>query len=59
MKTEKVYDNGGECLGDMFVDLSKLQKDSVLAIYQIIYLDELALIHEKLISNNTQKKAPN
>jgi len=35
----KVYTAGGECLGDEFVDLSKLQLDSKKAILQIIYLD--------------------
>ena len=38
MKT--VYDCGGECLGDEWVDLSGLQESTKEAILQIIYLDE-------------------
>jgi len=40
MKLETVYDNGGEYLGDEYVNLSILQQDTKLAIIQIIYLDE-------------------
>ena len=35
-----VYDDVGECLGDAFVDLAGLQNSSLLAILQIIELDE-------------------
>ena len=37
---KKVYGNGGECLGDEWVDLSGLQLDTKKAIMQMIYLDE-------------------
>jgi hypothetical protein len=37
MKT--VYDNGGECLSDEYVDLSGLHGDTKKAILQMIYLD--------------------
>ncbi len=36
----KVYDNGGECLGDEWVDLASLQDDTKKAILQMIYLDK-------------------
>ena len=40
MKLEKVYNNDGELLGDQYTNLSHLQKDTRLAIIQIIHLDE-------------------
>ena len=39
-KVKTVYDCGGECLGDEWVDLSGLQESTKEAILQIIYLDE-------------------
>ncbi len=41
MTTITAYDNGGECLGDEFVDLSGLQDDTKKAILQLVYLDSL------------------
>ena len=38
---EEVYDSGGECLGDEYVNLNSLQLDSKKAIMQIIYIDGL------------------
>ena len=37
---KKVYDCGGEYLGNEWVDLSGLQEDTRKAILQMIYLDE-------------------
>jgi len=37
----EVYDCGGGCLGDEWVDLSGLQGDTKRAIIQIIYLDKV------------------
>ncbi len=45
MKARKVYNSGGELLGDEFVDLSKLQLDTKKAIMQLIYLDETVDIY--------------
>ena len=39
-KMRTVYDNGGECLGDEFVNLAGLQPSTKEAIQQMIYLDE-------------------
>ena len=47
MKIQNVYTSGGECLGDEYVDLSGLQKDTKLAIIQMIYLDERLDIMDK------------
>ncbi|MHA1558486.1 MAG: hypothetical protein ACTSXG_01570 [Alphaproteobacteria bacterium] len=47
MKT--VYDNGGECLGDEFIDLSRLQEDTKKAILQMVYLDKTLDIHNDQI----------
>lgn len=45
----KVYDCGGECLGNEYADLSKLQEASKLAVMQIIYLDKaMALVMDHL-----------
>ena len=40
MKTEAVYDNGGEYIGDEYVNLHNLQGDTKKAILQMIYLDK-------------------
>jgi len=40
MKLEEVYDEGGERLGDEYVNLSSLQGDTKAAIIQLIHLDE-------------------
>ena len=38
---EEAYDVCGEYLGDEFVDLSGLQRDTRRAILQVIYLDNM------------------
>jgi len=48
MKLEKVYDGGGECLGNEYINISELQRDTKRAIAQIIYLDEV----ERLIDSH-------
>ena len=40
MDIEKVYDCGGECLGDEYINIAGLQGDTKKAIVQLIYLDE-------------------
>ena len=58
MKFERVYDNGGECLGDLYVDLSELQKDSVMAILHIAYMDKAMLVTDRVIKDhNTARVA--
>jgi len=53
MKLIEAYDNGGELLGDEFLDISSLQTDTKKAILQLIYLDETVDIYnEKLNSLN-------
>ena len=37
---ETVYDNGGECLGDEYINLGGLMEDTRIAILQMVYLDE-------------------
>jgi len=58
MKLEKVYDCGGEPLGDLYVNLDGLQKDTMLAINQLIYLDKTVNITSNFIDKIEQKKAP-
>ena len=50
MKT--VYDNGGECLGDEFIDLSGLQESTKHAILQMVYLDNTLDVLNELNNNN-------
>ena len=49
---ETVYDNGGECLGNEFIDLYGLQESTKKAILQMVDLDKTvdSLLEE--ISNN-------
>ena len=47
MKLIKTYDCSGRCLGEEFVDLSKLQQSTKEAILQMIYLDETLDIYTK------------
>ena len=56
MKIQKVYDNGGECLGDEWIDLSGLQQDTKLAIIQIIYLDDTVDIMNDSLNKATTTK---
>ena len=46
---EKVYDEGGRCLGDQYVDLSVLQVDTKRAIIHFIYLDNLGRVTTNLV----------
>ena len=50
METMTVYDNGGECLGDEYIDLSTLQSGTKEAILQLIYLDETIDVMNDLIN---------
>lgn len=45
MKLEEVYDEGGERLGDEYVNLSSLQGDTKKAVIQLIHLDETVDIY--------------
>lgn len=53
MKT--VYDNGGECLGNEFIDLSDLQESTKDAILQMVYLDETLDVLNNQVNNNERK----
>lgn len=51
-----VYDNGGECLGDEFVNLAGLQQSTKDAIQQMVHLEEtLVLLRERTNSSEHLK----
>ena len=56
MKVVTVYDEGGECLGDEYVDLSTLQQDTKKAIIQLIHLDETVDVYNDALKIRRSKK---
>jgi len=54
MKIESVYDNGGNLLGDEYINLVNLQEDTKLAVSQIVNLDECAALITKF-SNSLEE----
>lgn len=55
MKVVTVYDEGGECLGDEYVDLSTLQQDTKKAIIQLIHLDETVDVYNDALKIRRSK----
>jgi len=55
MKLEEVYNEGGERLGDEYVDISSLQSDTKSAIMQLIYLDKTVDVYNESL-NKTRVK---
>jgi len=49
-KLATVYDEGGEFLGDEYVDLSGLQEDTKNAILQLMYLDKTVDIYNDALN---------
>ena len=41
----KVYDSGGECLGEEWINLLDLQNDTKQAIIHLIYLDKIMYLY--------------
>ena len=50
MKLTTAYDEGGEFLGDEYVDLSGLQEDTKKAIIQLMHPDETVDIYNDALN---------